>query len=165
MHEHKSTQTAELGSIGEFGAIVDLLLSSFESSDSHVSVPHSGGSGETLVNVPFDEDGSSGSSSGGEDDVGNFHDTKVSLVTELEHSSGGVDVLEVGSRRDEDGPVLSDHSGSHGNENGIRDDVSSVRNVDDLAAGVLGEGVSKGNRVVRVSVSLGSQVLDVDDVR
>ena len=118
------TSRASRGRVrGGVSTLSDLHSRAEVTTKTDVGVPHGSGTLRALVDVPFDEDGTSRAARGGEDDIGDLSGGCVTGVSDLDGNVGGRLRGELGAGGDDVGPEFTDHEGTGGDGEGVGEDV------------------------------------------
>lgn len=141
-------------------AVTDLDVGSSVTTQSDVRVPHGSRTLGGGANVPFDEDSTSGTADGGEDDIGNLSRGGRASGADTDGNLGRVGIREVRAGGLDVGPEFTDDecTGRDGESGG--DNVGTGINVDDLAAPPLVDDGLESSGIIGVAITLGTSSLD-----
>jgi len=139
-------------------ALSTSLLSFLKQNVPEMTVPDTGVSLVASFNVPLHQDSASSRSFCGEHELRELNSSSFSRFADTQHRRRVVPVAEGGASGHEYTPDFSSHFDSARNVNSLRDNVSSVGEVNHFSVAVGVNGGLNGCCVVGVSVSLSTEI-------
>ncbi|CAG9937310.1 unnamed protein product [Clonostachys rosea f. rosea IK726] len=169
VHEHEGTNALGVGRgglLGSLAALVGLQVGTGGTTDAEVDVPETSGALAGGLEVPLHEDGTGLRTLGLDHEVGNLNIANIAWLADLEHGLGVglVEELGVGTSSHDQRPDLTNNLDVLGDLDGVADDVSTVREVDNLALSGTVESSLDGGGIISLAVTLGTLGLDGDEL-